>query len=188
MTETSLSEDLIRHFQEEKESLEKEIALVDPMASAIRKPAAAHFFQSSFLLILQCLAWILVLAGIGLILFMDKVAPFYYLSQMAHDNDIIQKYRQQDLEMLEWTIKGLVALLALLFFFSARMLGSIRHKNRILHLTGKNLKLLMERYFHRRAGIAQLGNKYPVELPENSDGIALPPPPSKLNGDEDILL
>src|SRR5690606_6524839 len=97
MTEPSLLEHLIKDFQEQKEILHKQIESVDPLAASIRQPIATRLFHSGFLIMLEIFAWILVLATVAFVLFMDKLAPFYYLNQIAHDTQIIDTYKQKDL-------------------------------------------------------------------------------------------
>lgn len=184
MTEPSLLEHLIKDFQEQKEILHKQIESVDPLAASIRQPIATRLFHSGFLIMLEIFAWILVVATIAFVLFMDKLAPFYYLNQIAHDTQIIDTYKQKDLINLIWGVKGIALLNGFLFFWIARMLAKIRLKNSILNIAGKTLKELVEQFFKRRATMESLENKFPLDLPKDADSIIMNTPTNH----NDILL
>lgn len=185
MTELSLTEQLIHNFQEQKKAINGQIETIDPIAVSIRKPAAKRLFHNGFLIFLELIAWLLFLGSIAVILFMDKIAPFFYLSQIAHDTEIIAKYRQQDLINLEWSIRALFVIIAILLVCVARMLSKIRLKNSILNLTGKTLKTVVEQLLKRKAAMETLELKFPAELPKETEGIVLP---IDDQGHKDILL
>jgi len=183
MNDPELLKDLIKDFQSQKQALKTQMELVDPMAAAMHKPAAHRFIQAGFLLFLELFMWVLVVACFAVLVFGDKLYPFYYLSQIVHDNGLYSRYPQQDLSTLSWTIKGIIVFSGLLCFWIGRMLAKIRHKNHYISLSGKNLKLLMEQYFRRRTEIENLENKYPPALPSDPDSVIPPPKPH-----DDILL
>lgn len=186
MNDHTLFEDLLRDFQDQKITLNTQMELVDPLAGKMRKPMAHRFFQTGSLLALEFLMWILVVACFGFLVFMNKFYPFYYLDQITNDSTVISKFQQHDLTILTWSVRGIVIFLGLVCFWTGRLLSKIRHKNSILNLAGKNLKLLMEQYFKRQREISILENKYPVALPPDSDSVI----PSKVTGKphDDILL
>ena len=185
MTDPSLVEHLIKDFQEQKATLKAQIELIDPIAASIRKPAATRLFHSGSLILLEFIMWILALFSIAFILFFDKLAPFFYLSQIANDSTVLEKYQQQDLITLAWYIKGLIVVLVLAFIWIARMLSKIRLKNSILNITGKSLKHVVEGLLQRKAAMENLELKYPVALPADADSIILP---IDNQGHNDVLL
>ncbi len=174
MKPISIKEDLIRDFQEQKKVIREQIALIDPLAASLRKPAAKRLFHAGFLVFMEIIAWLLFLACIAVILFQGKLYPLYQLNQMLHDTTLSGKYRLYDLEMLNWAIKGLLALAALLFLVIARMLAQIRQKNGVLHLAGKNMKVLVEQHLQRKATMETMEQRYPLDLPTHTDTVILP--------------
>ncbi len=175
MQPLSLKEDLILDFQEQKKALAGQMDLINPMATSLRKPAARRMADAGFLIFLEILVWAACLSCIAFLVFMNKLYPFYYLSQLKHDTDIKSLYNLKDLEMLDWCIKGLGLLAALLLFIIARMVHKIRQKNSVLNLAGKNMKLLAEQFIKRKASMGSLMEKHSDELPINDDAIILPP-------------
>ena len=176
MKPLNLQEDLIRDFQEQKKTINEQVALIDPMATSLRKPAAKRLFNAGLIVFMEIMAWLLLLACIAFVLFADKLYPFYYLNQLLHDTSLAQRYKQEDLKVLYWSIKGIGIFAALLFLIIARMLGTIRLKNSVLHIAGRNMKLLVEQLLKRKAAMENLEQKYPVELPYSDDAIVMPVP------------
>lgn len=175
MKPLSLQEELIRDFQQQKKMINEQVALIDPMATSLRKPAARRLFHNGILVFLEILSWLLMLGCIAFVLFADKLYPFYYLNQLVHDSALGERYPAEDLKLLYWCIKGICIFAALLFVVIARMLGTIRLKNSILHIAGKNMKLLVEQLLRRKAAMEGMEQKYPVELPYSDDAIVMPP-------------
>jgi len=160
--------------------LKSQIELVDPMAANLRQRAATRFFQAGFLLLLEFIVWILLVACFAFVVFMNKLYPFYLLDQIAHDNTVLQQYLFHDLQVLNWSIRGIVIFTGLLLFWIGRMLAKIRIKNSLINLAGKNMKTLIEQFFQRRSEIEALENKFPVQLPADSDTV-IPPPADNHN-------
>ena len=179
-----LQDELINDFQEQKKIIREQIGLIDPLAASLRKPAAKRLFHAGFLVFMEIIAWLLFLAAIGTIFFLNKLYPFYLLSQMLHDTALSGRYKLYDLEMLNWGVRGLLILAAVLFAIMARMLAQIRKKNAVLHLAGKNMKVLVEQHLKRKAAIEALEQRHPVSMPADSDTIILPP----TKPHDDILL
>ncbi len=170
-----LQDDLINDFQEQKKIIREQIALIDPLAASLRKPAAKRLFHAGFLVFMEIIAWLLCLGCIAVIVFQNKLYPLYFLSQMLHDTALSGTYKLYDLQMLNWAVKGLLLLAALLFVIIARMLAQIRKKNGVLHLAGKNMKVLVEQLLKRKAVMESLEQRHPISMPSDSDTIVLPP-------------
>lgn len=170
----NLQEELIRDFQEQKTTINGQVALIDPMATSLRKPAARRLFHAGLLVFLEILAWLLFLGAVAFLLFSDKLYPFYYLNQLRHDGNLGERYRAHDLEMLYWSLKAVGVLAALLLVVIARMLSAIRLKNSILHIAGKNMKVLVEQLLKRKAAMEILEQKYPSDLPSSDDAVVMP--------------
>jgi len=183
MTTHNLKDDLIRDFLDQKKAINEQLSLVDPMAASLRRPAARHLFHNGIIILLEIVSWLLMLGCIALIFLLDRIYPFYQLNQLLHDSNLKDHFNHNDLLMLDWSIKGLVGVVALLFVFVARMLGAIRMKNTILNVAGRNMKSLAEQMLHRKAVMENMAQRYPMDLPADNDSIVVNQKPHN-----DILL
>jgi hypothetical protein len=169
-----LQEDLIRDFQEQKKTISEQVDLIDPMATLLRKPAARRLFHAGFIVFMEIITWLLVLGCIAFALFMDKLYPFYLVNQITHDTSLGERYHSYDLNLLHWGIRGLAIFAALLLFIIARMLGTIRLKNSVLHVAGRNMKLLVEQLLKRKAAMEGLEQRHPTEMLADDDSVVMP--------------
>lgn len=169
-----LQEDLIRDFQEQKKTISEQVDLIDPMATLLRKPAARRLFHAGFIIFMEIITWLLVLGCIAFALFMDKLYPFYLVNQITHDTNLGARYHSYDLNLLHWGIRSLVLFAALLLFIIARMLGTIRLKNSVLHVAGRNMKLLVEQLLKRKAAMEGLEQRHPTEMLADDDSVVMP--------------
>ncbi|RYZ22414.1 MAG: hypothetical protein EOP49_46550 [Sphingobacteriales bacterium] len=170
----TLQEDLVRDFQEQKKMIGEQVALIDPMATSLRKPAARRLFHAGIIVFFEIISWLAFLGCIAFVIFMDKLYPFFLINQMIHDADLATRYPAYDLEMMHWAFRGLGALAAVLFLITARMLGSIRIKNSVLHVAGRNMKLLVEQLLKRKAAMESLEQRYPFEMLPDDDSVVMP--------------
>lgn len=170
----ALQEDLIRDFQEQKKTIREQVKLIDPMATSLRKPAAKRLLHAGFLVFMEILTWILFLGSVAFVLFLNKLYPFYLLNSLVHDATITDRYKPEDLQMLSWGLKGIAIFAAVLLLIIARMLATIRMKNSVLNVAGRNMKLLMEQMLQRKAGMESLEQRYPTEMPSSDDDIVRP--------------
>src|SRR5690606_17321500 len=162
--DSNLTTDLILDFQDQKLQLEKQIQQTDPIATALHTKAGRHFFQTGFILFLELLVWILLVACAAFLIFMNKLYPFHYLFQIKADSTLSRQYHPSDLNTLIWSVKGLVLLLGLVLFWTGRMLHRARKKNTLIKNAGNHLRKLMELFFERQRTIRVLEDKYPLQL------------------------
>jgi hypothetical protein len=173
MVSNNLKEDLIRDFLDQKKNINEQLSLIDPMAASLRKPAAKRLFHNGIIIVFEIMAWLLFLGCIALIFLMDRITPFHILNRLLHDSNIKDHYNASDLELLHWAIIGLVGIIGFLFFIITRMLASIRMKNTVLNIAGRNMKSLAEQMLHRKAVINSFEQRYELELPSDTDSIVI---------------
>ncbi|KAA5534647.1 hypothetical protein F0919_08510 [Taibaiella lutea] len=176
MVSNNLKEDLIRDFLDQKKSINEQLLLIDPMAASLRKPAAKRLFHNGVIILLEIIAWLLFLGCIALIFLMDRITPFHILNRLIHDSSLREHYSFADFDLLHWAIIALVALAGILFFVITRMLASIRMKNTVLNIAGRNMKSLAEQMLHRKAVINSFEQRYELELPSDTDSIVIQNP------------
>lgn len=184
MKPSTLKEELIRDFQDQKRAVNEQLALIDPMAASLRKPAAQRLINTSFIVFMEIICWVLFLGCIAFVLFMDRLFPFYYLSKLIHDTSLTDRYNTSDIQILTWIIRGMALVAAILFLIITQILTAVRRKNSVLHFTGKNLKLLAEQLLQRKAAMEALEQRNPIEMPSNPDTVVIP----NQNPHNDILL
>jgi len=169
----SLKEDLTRDFLEQKKALEEQLALVDPMASSLRKPAAKRLFHSGIIIFFEIISWLLVLGSVAFIILMDRITPFHLMPQLLHDSTIKDQFNHAEMIQLQWIIRGIAVFAALLLLLIAQMLGAIRMKNSILNVAGRNMKQLAEQMLQRKAAMETMQQRHPMDLPSDDDSIIL---------------
>jgi hypothetical protein len=157
MKPLNLQEDLIRDFQEQKKTISEQVDL-----------------HAGFIVFMEIIAWLSFLGCIAFALFMDKLYPFYLINQIAHDSSLAERYHQYDLNLLHWSIRGMVIFAALLLLIIAKMLGSIRLKNSVLHVAGRNMKLLVEQLLKRKAAMEGLEQRHPSQMLADDDSVVMP--------------
>ena len=184
MKPSSLQDDLILDFQEQKRTISEQVLLIDPMATSLRKPAAKRLLHTGFLVFMELLALLLLLAAIAFVVFMDKLYPYFLVNQLLNDTDILVQYKAHDIKMLAWGIKGIGIVVGVSFLVIARMLATVRKKNSVLNIAGKNMKLLAEQMLKRKAAMEMLEQRYPMDMPSNNDSIVRP----AFKPHDDILL
>lgn len=173
MSSNQLKEDLIRDFLEQKKQLNEQLLLIDPMAASLRKPAAKRLFHNGMIILFEIITWLLFLGSIALIVLMNRLAPFHIVERLIHDANIKEQYSAADLNLLYWSITGLIAIIGILLLIVARMLAAIRMKNSVLNIAGRNMKSLAEQMLHRKAVMNSLEQRYQLELPSDSDSIVI---------------
>ena len=180
----TLQEDLIRDFQEQKHNIAEQVSLIDPMATLLRKPAAKRLIHAGLLVVVEIFSWILVLATIAFIIFIDKLYPYYLIPKISNDAHVLVKYTEQDMRMLAWAVRGIAMVLVIALVIIARMVATIRKKNSVLNVAGRNMKMLAEQMLKRKASMEMLEQRYPMEMPSDADSIVKPIAKSH----DDILL
>jgi len=175
MIQSRLQDDLIKDFQEQKRTINEQIKLLDPMATSLRKPVAQRLLHSGFSILLEIICWLLFAGTITYVILMDKLIPFYVLSKLIQTGKGQTGFTDKELFILNWSVKGLVIIIALLLLIIARMLARIRQKNAILHISGKNMKQLVEENLKRKSAIEAIEQRHMMELPASTDSIVTPP-------------
>lgn len=168
----TILEDLIKDFFQGRIANLEGIEQTDLLVAKIRKPFAYRFFQTGFSLFLELLLWIGMVACFAAIIFMEKLYPFSVLSQLVPAQDAT--VTQHDINLLVWTLRGVLLVLGFVLLWTARLLAKSRKKGKILNEITKGLKAHMEGLLRRRSEIQGLSLKYPVDLAEDNDSIAAP--------------
>ncbi len=167
----NLYKEFIKNFQEEKKVNEEQISLLDPLAVSMKSNAIRRMFQNWSLILLEIASWLAAVMCVALIVLMDKVYPLSVLHKIFKSNDMPIAFQYQDLKGMYWAVCGLIALLCVLFIVIARMISTIRRKNKVLAIAAKNMKQVAEQLLRKRSQNEAMQLKYPAEIPKQNDGI-----------------
>ncbi len=179
MSLTNLKDDLLHEFREERSMINAQVEALDPLATSLRKPAAQRIISHGGLIALEILCYLLALGGIAFMIFMNKIYPFYILSDLSYN----PQYRNigfVNVFYLQAAVYGMVGLMAILLYIIGLSLRRIRQKNTILQMAGNNIKTVVGQILSRKAAIEAIEQRHFMELPELQghldSGIELPRP------------
>lgn len=176
MTSTRLQDDLLKDFKEQRKMIYKQVELLDPLATSLRKPAAQRLISKGSLIFSEVLCYVIVLGLIAFVVFMDKIYPFYILTELRFKSEFRQ-LGWVNIQAFVMAVYALVIIIAILFFGLGRAARAFRLKNDILNLAGKNIKLVIGQHLERKASIGSIEQRHFQELPnehlEEEDGVVI---------------
>ncbi len=144
MSLTTLKDDLLKEFREERVMINEQIELLQPLATSLRKPAAQRLLSSSTLILTEFSCYIISLGGIAFISLMHKIYPFKFLSQIFYN----AAYRNS------------VGSTNIFIFIIGRMAREIRLKNDILNIAGKDIKTIVGQHLERKAALDTIEQRH----------------------------
>ena len=160
MSLTTLKDDLLHEFREERVMISDQIELLDPLATSLRKPAAQRLLSSGTLIRTEFICYIISLGGIAFMAFMHKIMPFNVLSQMFYSSSLRNGIGATNLFFLILAIYGLAAIGVVLIFVIGRMAREIRLKNDILNMAGKDIKTIVGQHLERKAALDTIEQRH----------------------------
>ncbi len=154
----------------------EQVELLDPLATSLRKPAAQRLIKKGVLVFSEVLFYLLFAGTIMFAFFMNKLYPFYILSEMRYKPEF-RTVGIEKIEMMNIVMYAIVFFIALLFYFLARTIRHIRLKNNILNLAGKNIKQIVGQHLKRKASIDAIQQRHFLELPNEhlEEGVVATP-------------
>lgn len=166
-----LQDDLLQEFKEEKRMVEEQLGVFDPLGTELSKPAAKRLVSKGALIVAEVVCYLLSLGTIALVVAVGWVYPFTLLQQIRFKEEYASA-NINDIEAFVIVVYGLLVLIAILFFIVARTMRSIRLKNNILHLAGKNIKTLVGQHLKRKAAIDSISQRHFFESNAMTEGIS----------------
>lgn len=160
-----LEDDLINDFKEQKKFVHEEIALFDPLAESLRRPAATRLVSKGSLIILEVLCYLLFVATIGVMILLKKIYPFSVLEDVFYNDQVRNHIGIVNVVYLEIAVYCVVGFVGLLFLLIGTAVRTIRLKNDILHIAGKHMKALVGQLLKRKAAIETIEQRHFAELP-----------------------
>jgi hypothetical protein len=174
-----LQDDLLHDFKEQKEMINRQLEVFDPLGTELSKPAARRLVSKTLLIFTEVLCYLLSLGSAASVVLITIIYPLY--RQFHYQPEYIE-VRGENIEVFTAASGAFAGILAVLFFFLARAVRSIRLKNDILHFAGKHIKTMVSQHLKRKAAIDIIEQRHFFELPpihpgpEKADVNAVPNP------------
>ena len=153
MALTTLKEDLLAEFREERTMINDQIEILDPLATSLRKPAAIRLLSSSTLAITEYICYFTCIGGVAFMAFMHMIYPFSLLSDIFYNSLLRNNIGTPNLIYLTLAVYGLVGIGIILSFCIGRFAREIRLKNEILNQAGKDIKTIVGQHLERKAAL-----------------------------------
>ncbi len=170
MALTTLKDDLLHEFREERIMINEQIELLDPLATSLRKPAAQRLLSSGTLIISEISCYIVSLGGLAFIGFMHMIYPFSIMGDIFYNSKVRNEAGATNLAYFIIAVYGITAISVVLVFIIGRMAREIRLKNDILHVAGKDIKTIVGQHLERKAAHDTIEQRHMLGL----SGISLP--------------
>ena len=177
---TTLKEDLLQEFREERLMINDQIELLDPLATSLRKPAAQRLLSSSTLVLTEFSCYILSAGGATFIAFMHLIYPFSILNDIFYNPQFRNSIGVTNLVYLTLSVYAIVGISVLFIFIIGRMAREIRLKNDILNIAGKDIKTIVGQHLERKAALDTIEQRHMLGL----SGISFPPAKHSLSVNE----
>jgi hypothetical protein len=174
-----LQDDLLYDFRDQKKVLIEQIELFDPLATSMRRPAAQRLMSKGGLILAEILCYLLFLGMIAFAILMNRIYPFAPLENIRYIKSMHEFTLLSEAEYFSMAVHAMAAFIGLLFLTIGRIIRTVRLKNDILDLAGKNIKMLVGQHLQRKAAIESIEQRHFHELPglEESVRVNLIPNP-----------
>jgi len=182
MSLTTLKDDLLNEFREERIMINEQIEILDPLATSLRRPAAQRLLSSSTLILTEFSCYVVSVGGIAFISLMHRIYPFSLLGDAFYNSEIRNKIGGPNLLYLILGIYGIAAISVILIFIIGRTAREIRMKNDILSLAGKDIKTIVGQHLERKAALDTIEQRHMLGLsgigqPAGNNTVAVPSTP-----------
>jgi len=160
MALTTLKDDLLAEFREERTMIKEQIEILDPLATTLRKPAAIRLLSSSTLTLTEYICYCVSIGGIAFMAFMHLIYPFSLLGDIFYNSQFRNGIGAPNLLFLTIAVYGLVAISIFFAFCIGRMAREIRLKNEILNLAGKDIRTIVGQHLERKAALETVEQRH----------------------------
>lgn len=160
-----LNDDLLHDFKEQKELINEQIKIFEPVAESLSRPAAVHLLGQGTLIVMEIVCYLLFAGTVAFAFLLNMVYPFYVLRDLSSNPALVGNVGMENVLYFNFAFYGLIILIALLFLIVGFNLNAIRRKNHILSVAGKNLKTLVGQHLRRKAAIDTIEQRHFMELP-----------------------
>jgi hypothetical protein len=159
---SSLNDDLLRDFKDQKEMIYQQVKLFDPMATQLRRPAAQKILSKSMLITSEVLCYVLAAGAASGIFLTERIQGIYIVDELRKDP---HGFNSQQSQYLYYGVCGMMGAIALLLFIIGRCMRSIRLKNDILTFARVQTTAIAGEMLKRKACIDTIEQRHFTELP-----------------------
>jgi len=167
---TTLKEDLLAEFRDERIMISDQIALLDPIATSLRRPAARRLFSSTTLVISEVFCYLLGAGGIAGLVLLNRIYSFSQVYQLVYAGSTARTGVVPNVAYLTGAVYGSLVVGTALAVILGIAAGKIRRKNAILCLAGKDIQTIVGQHLERRAALDTLEQRHMLGL----SGIQVP--------------
>lgn len=157
---TTLKDDLLAEFREERLMINEQIELLDPLATSLRKPAAQRLLSSSTLILSEYICYILSCGGIACIAMLHRIYPFSLLHSIMYTTTQRISIGVPNLLYLTIGVYAIASVCVALVFILGRVAREMRLKNEILYLAGKDIKTIVGQHLERKAALDTIEQRH----------------------------
>lgn len=164
MALTTLRDDLLQEFREERILISEQLELLGPLAMSLRQPAALRLLSSTTLIISEVSCYILSMGGLACVIFMHLIYPFSLLSELFYNPQHRNNIGATNLASLTLAIYAISVIGVVLLFIIGRMAREMRLKNDILNHAGKDIKTITGQHLERKAVLDTIEQRHMLGL------------------------
>lgn len=164
MSLTTLKDDLLAEFREERIMINDQLEKLDPLATALRCPAAQKLLSSSTLFIAEFTCYVISLGGIAFGALMHRIYPFNLLNKALYTPEVRNALGGPNLSLLIAATYALLAIGVVGIFVIGRMSREIRLKNEVLHMAGRDVKAIVGQHLERKAALKTIEQRHLLGL------------------------
>jgi hypothetical protein len=160
MSLTTLKDDLLAEFREERIMINDQLEILDPLGTSLRMPAAQKLYSSSTLYIAEYGCYVFCAAAVGFTAAMPHVYPFSLMNTVAPISDVGSAFGLHHVSLLSASVYTIVGLLVISMLIVARLVRSVRLKNEILRHAGHDVKIIVSQHLLRRAAMEAIEQRH----------------------------
>lgn len=168
MALTTLKDDLLREFRDERIMINEQIELLDPLCASLRKPAALRLLSSGTLIITEISCYIMSAGGLACMMFMHMIYPFSILGKIFYNPGYRNDIGAENLIYLILSIYGVAGIGVVFMFVIGRLAREMRLKNDILNHAAKDIRTIIGQHLERKAVLDTIEQRHMLGMSEIS--------------------
>ncbi len=188
MSLTTLKDDLLAEFREERLMINDQLEILDPLGTSLRMPAAQNLYSSTSLFIAEYCSYVGSVAAIVFAVTMHRIYPFSLLNTVHYNPDARSALAGTNITLLSASVYALAGVFAIGLLVIARLVRSVRLKNDILRNAGHDIKIIVSQHLLRRAAMEAIEQRHLlattgiVKIPSSQGRVVGTPSATDTNG------
>lgn len=158
--ESTFRKDVIDDIQWEKDNINHQIEMLEPMKNALHQSAGMKMLSTGGYLFTELVLWLLAIATIVYVVFAFNMTPFYELSNALNSSVRLGELKDHEMITVFWSIRSLIVLIAILIIIIARQLAKLRKKMKMTNVAGKTISDMQKKLEERMSTLLAFEQKY----------------------------